>query len=147
MKILVVYRTEKDSVGKFAKEIAENLKKKGHSVDLVSRNEDLHLQTLSGSMDGLKGFIIKLDEKENYDIIYTQDWSIALPLIIPTKTLFEKHYCLFHDIEPSGAQSKILQKIIGNMLGEKLIVRNIELKNKFPKSTLSPEGISAEMLK
>src|SRR3989344_3452655 len=140
MKILIIYRTEKDLVGKFTKEIAENLKKNGHSVDLASRNEDLGIQTLSGSMEGLKGFILKMDEKEKYDIIYTQDWSIALPLVIPSKALFEKHYCFFHDIEPSGAQSKILQKIVGNMLGDKLIVRTKELKNKFPKSKFSPEG-------
>jgi len=139
MKILVVYRTEKDLVGRSVKEMAERLKAKGHSVDMVSRNEDLHFETLSSSMDGLKGFILKINEKEGYDIIYTQDWSIAMPLLIPSKVLFEKHYCLFHDIEPS-TQSKIFQRIVGNMLGNKLVVKTKELKEKFPKSHLSENG-------
>ena len=147
MKIMIVYRTEKDPVGKSVKVIAETLRKSGHIVELVSRNEDLNLQTLSGSMDGLKSFVVKIDEKENYDIIYTQDWSIAFPLVFPTKILFEKHYCLFHDLEPSGAQSKILQKITGNLLGSHLLVKTGELKKIFPKAIFSPDGVSIDILK
>lgn len=147
MKILIVYRTEKDAVGKAVKEIAEKLKKKGYNVDLVSRNEDLSLQTLSSSMDGLKGFIIKMNEKENYDLIYTQDWSIAFPLVFPTKVLFEKHYCLFHDVEPSGAHSKVLQKITGNLLGDHLLVKTDELLGKFSKAKLSEDGLGVLDLK
>ena len=146
MKILVVYRTEKDFVGKSVKNIAESLKKQGHEVDLVSRNEDLNFETLSSSMEGLKGFILKINEKENYDIIYTQDWSIAMPLLIPSKVLFEKHYCLFHDIEPSS-KSKIFQKIVGNMLGNKLLVKTKELKEKFPKAIPSKNGLEVLDLK
>ena len=141
MKILVIYRTEKDAIAKSVKEIAENLKKMGNGVEIVSRNEDLNLQTLSSSMDSLRAFVTKMDEKENYDIIYSQDWSIAFPLLIPNRILTEKHYCLFHNIEPSGAQSKILQRIVGNMIGEKLIVKTKELKEKFPKAVLSHNGI------
>ena len=141
MKILVIYRTEKDAIAKSVKEIAENLKKMGNGVEIVSRNEDLNLQTLSSSMDSLRAFVTKMDEKENYDIIYSQDWSIAFPLLIPNRILTEKHYCLFHNIEPSGAQSKILQRIVGNMMGEKLIVKTQELKEKFPKAVLSHNGI------
>ena len=146
MKILVIYRTEKDAIAKSVKEIAENLTKMGNGVEIVSRNEDLNLQTLSSSMDGIKGFVMKMDEKENYDIIYSQDWSIAFPLLIPNRILTEKHYCLFHNIEPSGAQSKILQRIVGNMMGEKLIVKTQELKEKFPKAVLSQSGITEKML-
>jgi len=62
-----------------------------------------------------------------------------MPLLIPSKVLFEKHYCLFHDIEPS-TQSKIFQRIVGNMLGNKLVVKTKELKEKFPKSHLSENG-------
>ena len=141
MKILIIYRTERDAIAKSVKEIAENLKKMGNGVEIVSRNEDLNLQTLSSSMDSLRAFVTKMDEKENYDIIYSQDWSIAFPLLIPNRILTEKHYCLFHNIEPSGAQSKILQRIVGNMMGEKLIVKTQELKEKFPKATLSQNGI------
>lgn len=141
MKILIIHRTENDSVGEYVKKISQDLKKKGHEVLVVSRNEDLNLQTLSSSMDGLKGFIMKKDEKENYDIIYTHDWSVAFPLVFPTKILFKKHYCLFHDVEPSGAKSKILQKIVGNLMGNHLLVKTEELKKKFPTATFSKDGL------
>lgn len=141
MKILIIYRTEKDSVGRSVKEMAEKLIKSGHEVDLVSRNDDLNLQTLSGSMDALKGFIIREDQKEKYDIVYTQDWSIAFPLVFPSKILFEKHYSLFHDVEPSGAQSKVMQKITGNLMGNHLFVKTEELKKKFSSSKISKDGL------
>lgn len=142
MKILVIYRTEKDATGASVKEIVDNLRKKGHNVKTVSRNEDLNFPTLSSSMDGLKEFVIKKGELENYDVIYTHDWSIAFPLLFPTKILFEKHYCLFHDTEENGgAQSKIMQKITGNLLGNHLFVKKEDLKKKFPKAILSKDGL------
>ena len=148
MKILIVYRTQKDFTGKSIKDIKEGLEKKGYHVDSVSRNEDLNFPTLTSSMDGLKDFVIKKDKIENYDLIYTQDWSIAFPLLFPTKVLFEKHYCLFHDSEvEGGAQSKIMQKIAGNLLGGHLLVKREELKKKFPKATLSKDGIGIEINK
>jgi hypothetical protein len=143
MKILILYRTENDPTGEFVKEIKRNLDKAGHETELISRNKDLHLTSLSGSMDGLKNFVIKEDKRKNYDIIYTQDWSIAFPLLFPTKILFDKHYCLFHDFEKEGGpQSRIFQRITGSLLGEHLLVKTEELKRKFPKAILSKEGIS-----
>jgi len=148
MKIVILYRTQKDATGSFAKKIKENLEKGGHKVELVSRNEDLHLPSLSSSMDGLKEFVIKKDKIENYDIVYTQDWSIAFPLLFPSKVLFDKHYCLFHETEEEGgAQSKILQKITGNLLGNHLLVKTAELRKRFSKSTLSEKGLEVVNLK
>lgn len=142
MKILILYRTQKDTTGKILPELKRELEKKGHKVELVSRNEDLHLPSLSSSMDGLKEFVIKKDKLGNYDIIYTQDWSIAFPLVFPSKVLFSKHYCLFHGAEEEGgAQSKILQKITGNLLNNHLLVKTYELKKRFPKAMLSEDGL------
>lgn len=148
MKILILYRTQKDATGGFVKKIKEDLEKGGHKTELVSRNEDLHLPSLSSSMDALKEFVIKKDNLENYDIIYTQDWSIAFPLLFPSKILFDKHYCLFHDSEEKGgAQSKVLQKITGNLLGSHLLVKTPELKKRFSKSVLSENGLGVVHLK
>ena len=142
MKILILYRTVKDSVGKFVLDLKNNLEGKGHGVEIFSRNEDLHFSTLSSSMGGLKEFVTEKDRKNNYDIIYTQDWSIAFPLLLPAKTLFQKHYCLFHSHEEiGGTQSKILQKITGNLLGSHLLIKTEELKKKFPKAVLSKDGL------
>ncbi|HUW44056.1 MAG TPA: hypothetical protein VMV95_03805 [Bacillota bacterium] len=148
MKILLLYRTKDDPTGKFAKNIKDALEKKGCEIDSISRNEDLHIFSLSGSMDGLKNFVIEKDKENNYDIIYTQDWSIAFPLLFPTKILFDKHYCLFHDFEKEGgAQSKIFQKITGNLLGNHLLVKTEELKRNFSKSIISSDGLKVIDLK
>mgnify|MGYP001601908264 CR=1 FL=1 len=65
-----------------------------------------------------------------------------IPLLFPAKALFQKHYCLFHGHEEIGVtQSKVLQKITGNLLGNHLLVKTEELKKRFPKSVLSREGL------
>ncbi len=147
MKILLVYRTEKDKTGKTVKEIKERLEKIGQKVELLSREDDLNMNSLSSSMGSLSAAIEKKNKENNYDIIYTHDWSIAMPLLIPSRVLSEKHYCLFHDIEPSGAKSRILQRIVGNMMGEKLLVKTKELSDKFPKAVFSSDGITKEISK
>ena len=147
MKILIVFRRKERIIWESIKQMEKKLVKLGHNVDLLSREEDLNMNSLSSSMGGLSVAIEKKDKENNYGIIYTQDWSIAMPLLLPTKTLFEKHYCLFHDVEPSGAKSRVLQRIVGNMMGTKLVVKTKELKEKFPGAIFSEDGISKDVLK
>lgn len=141
MKILIISRRKKDNVGDFSKLLKNKLIERGNKVEIFSREEDLNLPDLSSSMGGLKEFVKKKDVEENYDIIYTFDWSIAFPLLFPLKVFKEKHFCFFYDIEPSDGKSKVLQKITANMLGDHLIVRTKELKKKFPKAKLSEDGL------
>jgi len=136
MKILMIYRRKGDSVWDFAKSVKEELEKKGNQVDFFSRDGDLNMPDLSSSMGSLKEFVKKKDAEEDYGQIYTFDWSIAFPLLFPTKTLKEKHFCFFYDFEPNSGRSKVLQKITANMLGEHLIVRTPKLKEKFRKAVL-----------
>jgi len=142
MKALMILRkwNDDEGVGETVRKIKENLEKNGWKVDTLSRINDLHMDSLSSSMGTLKEAIRKKDQEENYDVIYTHDWSIAFPLLIPEKVFVEKHYCFFHDIQPGG-KSKVFQRIVGNMLGKKLLVKTEALKKKFPKATLSPDGM------
>src|SRR3989338_6831968 len=147
MKILIVLRkwNDNEGVGNDVKKIKEKFELKGHKVDIISREDDLNITSLSGSMGSLKETIRRKDEVENYDIIYTQDWSIAFPLLIPIRIFKEKHYCLFHKIQgegDNGENSGIFQRIVGNMLGEKLLVKTESLKKMFPKAIFSPDGIN-----
>jgi hypothetical protein len=143
MKILILDRKKEDVIGEEVEKIKKRLEEKGHEVDTLSREEDLELPSLSSSMGSLGRIVLK--KEKDYDMIYTQDWSLAFPLLVPKKVLFEKHYCLFHNIEPSGAKSKILQKIAGNMLGDHLVVKTKELKDKFKKAFFSEDGIPEKL--
>ncbi|MCR4284921.1 MAG: hypothetical protein NUV97_02655 [archaeon] len=136
MKILMVYRKKGDEVEKFVNVIKKQLIKRGDKVSVFSREDDLNMPDLSSSMGGLKDFVRKKDEEEKYDRIYTFDWSIAFPLLFPTKILKEKHFCFFYDVEPNGGKSKVLQKITAGMLGDHLFVKTKELKEKFSKAKL-----------
>ncbi len=143
----MICRTKEDEVGQFMPGLKKELEKEGHFVDLIFRNEDLHMSTLSSSMEGLKEFTNNEDKKNKYDLIYTHDWSIAFPLLFPYKTLYEKHWCLFHNLQEDGdAKSKILSKITANLLGSHFLVRTEELKRTFPKSTLSQNGLKIKEL-
>lgn len=145
MKILIVLRKKDGGSWEVVENLRRKLEKLNHKVDIVSRHEDLGITSLSSSMGSLKEAIKRKEDKENYDVIYTQDWSIAFPLLIPNKVFENKHYCFFHNTEPKG-QSKIFQRIVGNMMGDKLIVRTDQLKKIFPKSTLSTDGIKKDFL-
>jgi len=148
MKILIVLKNweNEEGVGESVRKIKQDLEKKGWTVDTISRENDLHINSLSGSMGSLKEIIREKDEKENYDLIYTQDWSIAFPILFPKRFFQEKHFCFFHG-KQDGESSKIFQKIVGNMMGERLIVKNEELKKMFPKSTLVPSGIDENLFR
>ena len=79
MKILIVLRKweDKEGVGKTVKKIKEKLQKQGHIVETLSREDDLGITSLSNSTGPLREFILIKNKKEDYDIIYTHDWSIA----------------------------------------------------------------------
>jgi hypothetical protein len=143
MKILLVFRNREGESWEIVENLRQGLEEMGHKIDLLSREDDLGVNSLSSSMGSLKEAVKKLDKEKNYDVIYTQDWSIAFPMLIPSRVFEDKHYCFFHNIEPKG-QSKIFQKIVGNMMDEKLVVRNEKLGEMFPKSTISSMGIKKE---
>ena len=146
MKILVVFRNKGGESWKIVESLSKNLRDLGHKVDILSREDDLGIDSLSGSMGVLKETIKRKNNVGGYDIIYTNDWSIAFPLLIPERVFEKEHYCFFHNVEPKG-QSKIFQRIVGNMMGDRLIVRTEKLKEIFLKSTLSPEGIKEDIFK
>tara|TARA_Y100000031_G_scaffold151112_1_gene191698 strand:- start:533 stop:1249 length:717 start_codon:yes stop_codon:yes gene_type:complete len=91
-------------------------------------------------------------EENNYDIIYTQDYSIAFPLIFPP-LFWKKHLTCFCGIK-SGKHPhliqwhhKFLHRLVGKILGKKLVVIGDQLKEIFPKSTLIYRGINMKEFK
>lgn len=135
-KALMIIRRKGDEVSKFAEEVTKRLSERGYKVDLFSREEDLGFLDLSSSMRGLRDFVKKKMNEENYEKIYTFDWSLAFPLLFPSGIFKDKHFCFFYDFEPRGGRSKILQKITAGMLGDHLVVKNNKLKEKFRKAKI-----------
>jgi len=142
MKILIFLKKWKGGMGVVVKSVKKELEKRGHKVMCISREEDLKLFSSIKNLFWLRKKYTELIKKENPDIIYTQDWSMALPLIFPYKKYNNKHFCCFQGIQPG--KGAVIQKIIGYLMGRKLIVVGNSLKKKFPKSILIYNGIDFE---
>lgn len=141
MKILIILKKWPGGVGSVVRNVKEQLILRGHNVDVISRDEDLNLNFYQ---------VFKFRKKinkliEDYDIIYTQDWSIALPLLFPYSISKKKHFCCFHGHQQG--LTKILQTIIGKIMGPRLIVVGDSLKKRFPKSLLNYNAVDYKLFK
>ncbi len=146
MKILTALIRRKGGVGNSNNELSKELRKKGYQVDVLSREDDLKIFTFKGSIFPIRKEIRKLMKKNNYDIIYTQDYSLALTLLFPYPLFWKKHFCCFCGIKTWGTQ-KVVQTVTGKIMGEKLIVVGNQLKERFPKSTLIQRGVNFKKFK
>ena len=116
MKILIVLIKWKGGVGRVVRNQKRELEKLGHKVKVLTREET-------------PDFFIRSKLIE-YDIIFSQDWSIALRL------MFRKnHYVCFHGHNPQFL-GKVIQQILGILKGKKLFVVGDTLKERFPKATI-----------
>lgn len=149
MKILIVLIKMKGGVGRANTEIAASLRKKGHEVDLLSREDDLNIFSLSKSIFPLRKKIKTLMKEKNYDFIYTQDYSCALPLLFPYLLFWKKHFSCFCGCKIGLWQwpQILLQIIVGKIFGKKLIVIGDSLKERFPRSKKIYRGVNIEKFK
>jgi len=145
MRILILLKTWPGGVGTVIKNISKELEKRGHKVKIISREEDLEIDSFVKSISPIRKKVKQLMKKENYDIIYTQDWSLAFPLIFPYPIFRKQHFCMFHGNQPGWA--RIFQNIIGSIMGRKLLVVGDGLKRRFPKSNLIYNGVDLEIFK
>lgn len=139
MKIIIILKKIEGGVGRYVSEVTNILEQKGHEVKIISREKDLHCFSMLKSIFKIR----KLVKKEKFDIVYTNDWSITLPLLFPFPIYSEKHFSCFHGME-SSKLSDIIQKIIGKLMGNKLVVVGDQLKEKFPNANLIYEGINMQ---
>lgn len=145
MKILILFKRWKGGVGSAVKSLSKEFEKRGHEVIAISREDDFGINSFLKSISPLRNKIKEIVERENIDIIYTQDWSLAFPFLFPT-TLFEnKHFCVFYGINPPFLLP--LQKLTGRLMGKKIIVCINKLKEMFPKSTLIYNRVDPELFK
>ena len=126
MKILMVIIRWEGGVGRIVKGVQEELELRGHSVDIISREDDLK------EFSSMKSFfkIRKLVKNEHYNILYTQDWSSALPFLF-----FKNHYVCYHGLNP-GYLGRFIQWLIGKIKRDKLIVVSENVGYRFKKANI-----------
>jgi glycosyltransferase involved in cell wall biosynthesis len=140
MKILIILKTWPGGVGAVVQNVITEFEKRGHIVKTISRQEDLKIKSFVKSIIPLRRKVKELMEKENYDIIYTQDWSLALPFLF-----MKKHFCMFHGIQPGWI--RILQDFVGKIMNKRLAVVGPNLKKRFPKASLIYNAVDFDMFK
>ena len=131
MKILTYILRHKGGVGRVLKTLEPELNKLGHELEVISREDDLECFSLASSIVRMNKDIRYRD----YDILLTNDWSMALPFIFK-----KNHFSLFHGLEQSKI-SKKLQNIVGKIIGKNLMVVGFNIKKIFPRATLTENGV------
>ena len=143
MKILVIYKKKGGGVGTVIKYFVKWFTKRGHNIEVISREDDLKIYSCIKSIFPIRRLVKEHMEKKNFDIIFTNDWGSALPLLLPYPLFRKKHFCLYHGTQPGF--NRILQIIVGKFLGKRLLV---DLSKKyFPKATLFHERVDHEVFK
>ena len=133
MKILIVLLRHKGGVGRVVENIKDELEELGHEIKFLSREDDLKCFSMLKSFNAFRK---EFSNIEDYDILFTQDWSMALPLIHK-----KNHFSLFHGLEKTKLSS-IFQKTVGLIIGKKLFIVDKKMSKIFPKSTVATNVIS-----
>ena len=134
MKILMLLKKWEGGVGTVIKDVSEEFRKLDHEVKIISREDDLKINSLKKSIFPFRKIVKNLVKNKKFDIIYSADWSSAFPLFFPYPIFKKKHFCTFY-----GEDKKIgkkLQTLIGRFMGKRLIVCNDKLKIRFPPANL-----------
>ncbi|MFH1311218.1 MAG: glycosyltransferase [Nanoarchaeota archaeon] len=135
MKILVLVKEKCfGGVETLLQNISKEFEKKGHSVDIISRKEYLNLRNTTQSIFPLRKKLKKIMKDKNYDIIYTQDWNLALPLLFPYPIFKKKHFCFFHATQKG--KGFFIQFIVGHLIGKRLLTGDRNNSRRYRKSTL-----------
>ena len=146
MKVLVLVKEIGfGGVETLLKNISKKFEKKGHKMDIISRQNDLKLKNTFQSIFPLRRKIKQIMKKNNYDVIYTQDWNMALPLLFPYPIFRKKHFCFFHATQKG--KGFFVQFIVGNLLGKRLLTGDIRNKKRYAKSTLVATSVNLDDFK
>lgn len=139
MKILILIKRWPLGVGRYISGVVPELKFLGFDVKVISREEDLGIKSMLGSIFKLR----KLVKKKDFDVLYTHDWSMAFPFLFPWKLFKKKHFCCFHGRSLSFFP-RLIQSFVGMSLGRRLVVVGDGLKKIFPKAFLNFEAVNFE---
>ncbi len=146
MKILVLVKEMgSGGVETLLKNISKEFEKKGHSMDIISRRNDLGINSVFRSIFPLRKKVKEIMKEKNYDIIYTQDWNMALPLFFPYPIFRKKHFSFFHATQKGSGF--FVQFLVGNLLGKRLLTGDINNRKRFSRSNLIATSVNLDDFK
>lgn len=145
MKILIFLTKWKGGVGVVVKSIKKELEKRGHTVIAISREDELRKFSSVKNLFWLRNKYKEIVKKENPDIIYTQDWSMALPLLFPSKIYKKKHFTCFHG--SNEGISKLFQSWVAKSMRDRLILVSTLNKNRYPWGKLIPNAVDVNFFR
>ncbi len=140
MRILILLKKWDGGVGAVIKSIRTKLTQGGHKVICISREDDLKYFSSTRNLFLLRRKYREIIEREKPDIIYSQDWSVALPLVLPYRIFKERHFCCFHGNQRGVARP--IQWIVGRGFKRRLFVVGDSLKKRFPNAHLVYNGVN-----
>ena len=79
-------------------------------------------------------------KEKNYDIIYTQDWNMAFPLLFPYPIFKRNHFCFFHATQKG--KGFFIQFLVGSLIGKRLLTGDIRNNKRYKKSTLVATSVN-----
>lgn len=133
MKILIIIRRYKGGVGNSSKRLAKALRKRGHIVEILSREDDFKIYSSIRSLLPLRRKIKQLVKEDGYNIIYTKDWGPAVTLLFPYPLFKKKHFCEFCGVETmENPKGVIFQKLIAFIMRKRLMVGSDYIKKYYP---------------
>ena len=137
MKILIYMIRWGGGVGRVISEIKPILEKAGHEVKIISREDNLNCFSTKDAFFKIRKIVRNIP----HDVLYTQDWSCAIPLLF-----YKNHFVCFHG-ENISFCSRFFQTLVGKIKENKLIVVGDKLKKRFPKSALVYNGVNFNKFK
>jgi glycosyltransferase involved in cell wall biosynthesis len=145
MKILMIFLRWPGGVGEVIRSITKEFEDLGHEVRVISREEDLKIFSFIKSIFPLRKKIKELIKKEEFDIIYTHDWSTTFPLLFPYRIKKDRHFCIFYGNQLGP--TKIFQEIVGKAMKNNLIIVGDLNKRKFPNAHLIRNAVNMDKFK
>lgn len=120
MKILIYMIRWKGGIGSIVGDWKSEMEKAGHEVTVISREDDFNGFSFNSGFFKIRKFV----KENNFDVLFTQDWSCALPF------LFHKnHYCFFHG---KGNKFQVIpQWLVNSFMKGRIICADYENSIKF----------------
>lgn len=144
MRVLVLVKERKKKgfggVETLLRNISKEFEKKGHKIDIVSRLDDLGLKSFAASIFPMRRVVKKMMKEKNYDIIYTQDWNMAFPLLFPYPVFKKKHFSFFHATQKG--RGFFIQFIVGNLIGKRLLTGDRRNRDRYNGATLVATSVN-----